>query len=182
MTNAPLPDRGVEARLRAGVRDIPDYPKPGIVFKDITPLLGNAHLFAEACDAMTEPFLAEGVTHVAAIESRGFLFGGPIATALGAGAVPVRKRGKLPYHSEREEYELEYGTDSLEMHTDALPAGALVLVVDDVLATGGTAAATCRLVERLGGTVVGCSFLIRLGFLNGLDRLAGRKVSTLIVY
>jgi adenine phosphoribosyltransferase len=105
-----------------------------------------------------------------------------VALALKAGVVPVRKRGKLPYHAEREEYELEYGTDSLEMHVDALPPGAVVLVVDDVLATGGTAAAACRLVERLGGKVEGCSFLIRLGFLDGLGRLEGRDVSSLVVY
>ena len=164
------------------LRDVVDFPKPGIVFKDITPLLGDAALFAEACDGLSAPFIGAGVTHVAAIESRGFLFGGPVARALNAGTVPVRKRGKLPFHAEREEYELEYGTDSLEMHIDALPSGSRVLVVDDVLATGGTAAATCRLVERLGGSVVGCSFLMRLGFLGGLERLAGRSVSSLIVY
>ena len=172
----------LESRLRAGIRDIPDYPKPGIVFKDITPLLGNADLFADGCAAMAEPFGSRSVTHVAAIESRGFLFAGPVAHALGAGVVPVRKRGKLPFHAEREEYELEYGTDALEMHIDALTAGARVLVVDDVLATGGTAAATCRLVERLGGEVVGCSFLIRLAFLEGAKRLEGRTVSSLVVY
>jgi adenine phosphoribosyltransferase len=182
MSSPTTPDHGLQARLRAGIRDIPDYPKPGIVFKDITPLLGTATLFSEACDSMTKPFAADGVTHVAAIESRGFLFGGPVARALGAGAVPVRKKGKLPYHAEREEYALEYGTDSLEMHIDALPAGARVLVVDDVLATGGTAAATCRLIQRLGGKVVGCSFLIRLGFLDGLKQLGSTKVSSVIVY
>lgn len=175
-------EQGRESRLRAGIRDIPDYPRPGIVFKDITPLLGDAALFGEACDGLSAPYLRSKVSHVAAIESRGFLFGGPVARALGAGAVPVRKRGKLPFHAESEEYELEYGTDALEMHIDALPTGARVLVVDDVLATGGTAAATCRLIERLGGTVVGCSFLIRLGFLGGFGRLSGRSVSSLIVY
>jgi adenine phosphoribosyltransferase len=172
----------LEKKLRSFVRDIPDYPKPGIVFKDITPLLGNGRLFAEGCEAMAEPFGSTGVSHVAAIESRGFLFAGPVAHLLGAGVVPVRKRGKLPYRSESEEYELEYGTDALEMHIDALPGGSRVLVVDDVLATGGTAAATCRLVEKLGGEVVGCSFLIRLGFLDGERKLEGRAVSSLIVY
>jgi adenine phosphoribosyltransferase len=161
---------------------VPDYPKPGIVFKDVTPLLGSARLFAEVCEAMTEPFLADAVTHVAAIESRGFLFAGPVALGLDAGAVPVRKQGKLPCRAEREEYALEYGSDVLEMHSDALPHGARVLVVDDVLATGGTAAAACRLVERLGAEVVGCSFLIRLGFLDGLKRLGERRVSALITY
>lgn len=175
-------DSALEARLRGSIRDIPDYPKPGIVFKDITPLLGNAPRFDEACDAMALPFRGDGVSHVAAIESRGFLFGGAIARSLRAGTVPVRKSGKLPFTAEREEYALEYGTDALEMHIDALPANSRVLVVDDVLATGGTSAATCRLIERLGGAVVGCSFLIRLGFLNGLEALGSRKVSSLIVY
>jgi adenine phosphoribosyltransferase len=175
-------DRTLEMKLRGVIRDIPDYPKPGIVFKDITPLLGSASYFDDACEAMAAPFRSDQISHVAAIESRGFLFGGAIARTLRAGAVPVRKKGKLPFTAEREEYALEYGTDALEMHIDALPSEARVLVVDDVLATGGTAAATCRLIERLGGAVVGCSFLIRLGFLPGLAALASRKVSNLIVY
>lgn len=169
-------------QLRALVRDVPDYPRPGIMFKDITPLLGQPEAFRLACDAMAAGFRHQGVTHVAAVESRGFLFGSPIAVTLGAGVVPIRKRGKLPYESRFEEYELEYGTDALEMHVDALPAGARVLIVDDVLATGGTAAAACRLVERLRGNVVGCSFLIRLAFLEGLNMLEGREVSSVITY
>ncbi|HSA55981.1 MAG TPA: adenine phosphoribosyltransferase [Gemmatimonadaceae bacterium] len=181
-TSAHPADRALESRLRAAIRDIPDYPKPGIVFKDITPLLGDRRLFAQACEAMSAPFRDAGVTHVAAIESRGFLFGGAVAQLLAAGIAPVRKRGKLPYHAAREDYALEYGIDSLEMHLDALPPAARVLVVDDVLATGGTAAATCRLVERLGGEVAGCSFLMRLGFLSGLAELNGRRVSNLVVY
>jgi adenine phosphoribosyltransferase len=152
------------------------------MFKDITPLLGEPGAFRAACEAMAAAFADERVTHVAAIESRGFLFGAPIAVTLGAAVVPIRKRGKLPYDSEYEEYELEYGTDALEMHVDALPAGARVLVVDDVLATGGTAAAACRLVERLQGSVVGCSFLIRLAFLDGLAKLRGHRVTSLIAY
>ena len=172
----------LEERLRRGVRDIPDYPKPGVVFKDITPLLGDAALFAEACDAMAETFRARKVTHVAAVESRGFIFGGAVARSLAAGVVPVRKKGKLPWHSQREEYELEYGSDALEVHLDAVAPGARVLVVDDVLATGGTAAATCRLLEKLGAEVVGCCFLIRLSYLQGLERLDGRVVRSLIVY
>lgn len=175
-------DRALEARLRNAIRDIPDYPKPGIVFKDITPLLGDPRLFSDACQAMAAPYREDDVTHVAAIESRGFLFGGPVAQLLGAGVAPVRKRGKLPYQAEREDYALEYGIDSLEMHVDALPKGARVLVIDDVLATGGTAAAACRLVQRLGGTIAGCSFLIRLSFLSGLAELPGQRVSNLIVY
>lgn len=172
----------LDQRLRRLVRDVPDYPRAGIMFKDITPLLGDPASFRSACDAMAAGFRREGVTHVAAIESRGFLFGSPIAMKLKAGVVPIRKRGKLPYDSEFEEYELEYGTDALEMHVDALPAGARVLVVDDVLATGGTAGAACRLVERLQGTVIGCSFLIRLAFLGGLEKLSGRRVSSLVAY
>jgi adenine phosphoribosyltransferase len=172
----------LEGDLRALVRDVPDYPRAGIMFKDITPLLGQAVAFRAACDAMADAFAGDGVTHVACIESRGFLFGSPVAVRLNAGVVPIRKRGKLPYESRFEEYQLEYGTDALEMHVDALPKGARVLVVDDVLATGGTAAAACRLVERLNGLAIGCSFLIRLGFLDGLERLSGRKVNSLIAY
>jgi adenine phosphoribosyltransferase len=172
----------LEGDLRALVRDVPDYPRAGIMFKDITPLLGQPAAFRMACDAMAEAFAGDGVSHVACIESRGFLFGSPIALRLNAGVVPIRKKGKLPYESEFEEYQLEYGTDALEMHVDALPPGARVLVVDDVLATGGTAAAACRLVERLNGLAVGCSFLIRLGFLDGVGKLHGRKLSSLITY
>jgi adenine phosphoribosyltransferase len=172
----------LERELRALVRDVPDYPRAGIMFKDITPLLGQTSAFAAAVSAMGSPFSSDRVTHVACIESRGFLFGSPIAVALNAGVVPIRKRGKLPYEASYEEYELEYGTDALEMHVDALPPGARVLVVDDLLATGGTAAAACRLVERLGGRVVGCTFLIRLAFLPGLEKLEGRRVSALVTY
>jgi adenine phosphoribosyltransferase len=172
----------LEDRLRALIRDVPDYPRPGILFKDITPLLGDGLAFREACEAMAAPFHDYEVTHVAAIESRGFLFGAPIATLLGAGLVPIRKRGKLPYESHHEEYALEYGTDALEMHIDAVPPGARVLMIDDLLATGGTAAAACRLVERLEGRVVGCSFLVRLAFLDGLARLQGRPVSSVLSY
>ena len=171
-----------EQLLRGLIRDVPDYPRPGIMFKDITPLLGQPESFRRACEKMAEAFRAESVTHVAAIESRGFLFGSPIAVTLNAGVVPIRKRGKLPYDAAFEEYELEYGTDALEMHVDALPPGARVLVVDDVLATGGTASAACRLIERLQGTIVGCAFLIRLGFLDGLERLSSRRVHSLITY
>jgi adenine phosphoribosyltransferase len=171
-----------DVALRALIRDVPDYPRPGILFKDITPLLGQASAFRQACEAMASPFRGDGITHVIAIESRGFLFGGPIATLLDAALVPMRKRGKLPYDSEFEEYQLEYGTDALEIHIDALPAGCRTLLVDDVLATGGTAAAACRLIERLQGSVAGCSFLIGLGFLGGEKKLPGRKVSTVITY
>lgn len=163
------------------IRDVPDYPKPGIVFKDITPLLADPAAFATACERMAAPFKDGRVTHVVAIESRGFLFGAPIALALGAGLVPMRKAGKLPHSTTGISYDLEYGTDRLEMHTDALTHRSRALLVDDVLATGGTAAAACLLMESFGATVIGCSFLLRLGFLSGLDRLANRSVSSVLV-
>jgi adenine phosphoribosyltransferase len=172
------------AELRAAVRDIPDFPTPGIVFKDVTPLLADADLFRRSLDAMAAPFLGQHVTHVVAIEARGFIFGAPVAERLSAGFLPVRKEGKLPYMTERIEYALEYGSGILEIHRDAggPEAPPRVLVVDDVLATGGTAAATCRLVERIGGTVVGCSFLIELAFLNGRAALPGRRVEAVLAY
>lgn len=163
------------------IRDVPDYPKPGIVFKDITPLLADPNAFKAACDRMAEPYRDRGVTHVVAIECRGFLFGAPIAMALGAGLVPMRKAGKLPHTTTGVSYDLEYGTDRLEIHSDALSDGNRVLLVDDVLATGGTAAAACQLIESLGATVVGCSFLLRLGFLDGISRLINREVSSVLV-
>jgi adenine phosphoribosyltransferase len=173
---------GDVARLRPLIRDIPDYPKPGILFKDITPLLADADAFAVATRLMAEPFADAGVTHVVAIESRGFIFGAPVAQQLSAGFVPVRKPGKLPHTKRREEYALEYGTDALEVHDDSVGSTARVLIVDDVLATGGTAAATCRLVESLGATVVGLSFLLALSFLSGAERLGGRQVSSILTY
>jgi adenine phosphoribosyltransferase len=173
---------GEAARLKSLIRDIPDYPKPGILFKDITPLLADAEGFALATRLMAEPFADAAVTHIVAIESRGFILGAPVAQQLGAGFVPVRKPGKLPHTKRREEYALEYGTDALEVHDDAVGATARVLIVDDVLATGGTAAATCRLVESLGATVVGLSFLLALSFLSGAERLGGRRVSSILTY
>jgi adenine phosphoribosyltransferase len=164
------------------IRDVPDYPKPGILFKDITPLLGDARAFVESTSAMVAPFANESISHVVAIESRGFILGGPIAQALGAGFIPVRKPGKLPAAIRREEYQLEYGTDALEIHADACTRGARVLIVDDVLATGGTALATSKLVEALGATVVGFSFLIALSFLPGISRLDGRHIARVIEY
>jgi adenine phosphoribosyltransferase len=170
------------ADLRSAIRDVPDFPKPGIVFKDITPLLADGRLFREACDLMAAPFGNSGVGLVAAVESRGFLLGGPIATALGVGIVPIRKVGKLPYTTRRVTYALEYGTDALEMHVDACRGHGSVLVVDDVLATGGTAAAACDLIESVGGEVAGCSFLIALGFLDGAKRLPGRRLEHVLAY
>jgi adenine phosphoribosyltransferase len=170
------------AGLRAAVRDVADFPKPGIVFKDITPLLGDGRLFRDACELMAAPFADAGVGLVAAVESRGFLLGGPIAQALGVGIVPIRKVGKLPYTTHRVTYALEYGTDALEVHIDACRDRGRVLIVDDVLATGGTAAAACELIEAVGGDVAGCTFLIALGFLDGARRLGGRRIETVLPY
>lgn len=174
----------LESQIRLAIRDVPDFPKPGIVFKDITPLLGNAMLFAATTDAMAKLYEDAGVSHVVAIESRGFILGAPVSQRLQAGFIPMRKPRKLPSRTESVVYALEYGTDSLEVHTDACEWSRQprILIVDDVLATGGTAAAACRLVERLGGEVVGFSFLIALGFLSGLERLRDRPVEALVTY
>ena len=172
----------VASRVAAAIRDVPDFPKAGIVFKDITPVLLDAPLFREATEAMAAPFAGEGISHVVAIESRGFILGAPVAQSLGAAFVPFRKPGKLPHIVERVEYALEYGVDALECHRDALGGGQRVLVVDDVLATGGTAAAACALVESLGATVQGCSFLVELGFLHGRAKLGKRRIERLVAY
>ena len=169
-------------RLTATLRDVPDFPTPGILFKDITPVLADPALMHDAITAMLAPSRSLGVTHVVGVESRGFLFGMPMALQLDVPFAPARKPGKLPWRTERESYDLEYRSDVLEMHTDAVRAGARVLVVDDVLATGGTAAATCRLIERLGGTVVGVSVLVELGFLQGRTRLPDRAVHAVVTF
>ncbi len=171
-----------ESQLRSYIRDIADYPKPGIIFKDITPLLARSGAFLEATRRMAAPFATVRVSHVVAIESRGFILGGPVAQHLGAGLIPVRKPGKLPAATRREEYALEYGLDALEIHADAFDTSARVLIVDDVLATGGTAAATQRLVGSLGASVIGFSFLIALSFLGGSDRLGAGIVSSVLTY
>lgn len=176
------PDQSLGDRLRAVVRDVPDFPKKGILFKDITPVLADAALFAATVDAMASPYAASGVTHVAAIESRGFLLGAPVARILGAGLVPLRKAGKLPWRIQRESYALEYGTDALEVHADAFDDASRVLIVDDVLATGGTAAAAARLVARCGADVAGFAFLMTLGFLGGRGRLDAARVESLVDY
>lgn len=170
------------AELRRSIRDIPDFPTPGIVFKDITPVLLDAGLFHHTTEAMAAPFAADHITHVIGIESRGFILGAPVAQHLRAAFVPVRKPGKLPHTVERVQYALEYGTDALEMHRDALGPGDRALIVDDVLATGGTARATCELVERTGARVVGCSFLMALTFLPGVQALASRRIESLLAY
>ena len=170
------------AMLQERIREIPDFPSPGIRFRDVTPLLADPAAFRAATRAMARPFVGEGITHVAAIESRGFLFGAPIALELGAGLIPLRKVGKLPFRTERVDYALEYGSASLEAHVDACDGATSVLVVDDVLATGGTAAAACQLVERLGGRIVGLTFLLSLDALGGERALSGRRVERLLRY
>jgi len=169
-------------KVKSFIRDVPDFPKPGVVFKDITPLLQNPTLFKSTVEKMAGPFRRKGITHVASVESRGFIFGAPVAYQLDAGFIPVRKKGKLPYKTAAFDYELEYGTDTLEIHADALDASSRVLVIDDVLATGGTAHATCKLVEKLKAKVVGMSFVIELEFLHGREKLRGYDVLTLIRY
>ncbi len=171
-----------QAQLKAHVRDIPDWPQPGVMFKDITPLLAAPDVFAATVDALAAPFADVEIDKVLGIEARGFVFASPVAYRHAAGFVPVRKAGKLPWEIEREEYELEYGTDLLEIHRDAVAPGERVLIVDDVIATGGTAAATARLVERLGGAVVGLAFVLELGFLHGRKKLDGYDVHTLLTY
>lgn len=164
------------------IRDIPDFPKPGVVFKDITPLLAHVDAFRFTVDAIADHFAGREVDKVLGIEARGFIFAAPVAYRFGAGFVPVRKAGKLPWQIEKEEYELEYGTDLLEVHCDALDPGDQVVIIDDVMATGGTAAATVRLVEKLGGSVVGLGFVIELAFLGGRGRLAGQDLVSLVTY
>lgn len=168
--------------LAAKIRDIPDFPKEGIIFKDITPLLQDAAALRYAVDQLAEFGVGRKIDIVLGAEARGFILGATLAYTLGVGFVPARKPGKLPYVTVAAEYELEYGTDSLEVHQDAIGPGTRVLVHDDLLATGGTARAKCDLVEKLGGEVAGVSFIIELEFLNGRERLAGYDVQSLIKY
>lgn len=166
--------------LASLIRDVPDFPVEGILFKDITTLIRNADAFREVIDRMTEHYVDTNVDLVVAVEARGYIVGAPLAYALGAGFVPVRKPGKLPAKIASESYTLEYGTNTLEIHEDAIKPGQWVLIVDDLLATGGSARATINLVERLGGKVVGVAFMIELDFLHGRDKLEGYDVLSLI--
>lgn len=175
---------GVEARaltLASLLRDVPDFPTPGIIYKDITPLLADPVGFAMTVDGLADLYVGRGIDRVVGVEARGFIIGAPVAYRLGAGFTPVRKAGKLPWSVEAEEYALEYGTDRLEVHVDAVVPGERVLIIDDVLATGGTAAATVRLLERVGAEVVGLGFILELTFLHGRERLTGYEVDTLLV-
>jgi adenine phosphoribosyltransferase len=169
-------------QVKALIRDVPDFPQPGIVFKDITPLLADENAFSSVIDLIVVHYGRGNIDKVVGIEARGFILASPVAYHFGAGFIPVRKEGKLPWDSEREEYALEYGTACLEIHKDSIQPGERVLIVDDVLATGGTARATAKLVERLGGKVMGIACLIELGFLNGRDQLAGYDFFSLITY
>lgn len=168
--------------LKRTIRDVNNFPKQGIIFRDVTPVLLDVALFRQVITLMTDPYRDARVTRVVSIESRGFLFGAPIALELGAGLVPIRKPGKLPAATQRVEYALEYGTDALEMHHDAVQPGDRVLIVDDVLATGGTANAAAQLVGGTGAAVVGFTFLIELDFLKGRERLQGSRVEALLHY
>jgi adenine phosphoribosyltransferase len=174
--------KGQAGDLVRTIRTVPDFPKPGIMFRDITTLLKDKDAFARAADILAERYKNERIDKVVCVESRGYILGAVLASRLHAGFVPVRKPGKLPAKTFREEYQLEYGIDALEIHTDALEKGERVVVHDDLLATGGTAAATCRLIDRLGGIIVSVSFLIELEFLNGRDKLGARDIFSIIRY
>ena len=169
-------------RLKASIRDVPDFPQPGIVFKDITPILANGQLFRLAVTIFAERYQRKSVERIVAIDARGFIFGGALAHYLGIGLTVVRKKGKLPYTSHAEDYALEYGQGTLEIHVDAVEKHQRVVIIDDLLATGGTAEAAARLVEKCGGEIVELAFLVELGFLNGRERLAKYPVFSAISY
>lgn len=175
-------NRSTTVDLAAFIRDVPDFPKPGIVFKDITPLLRTPEAFGAAIELLSLPFRDEKLTKIAAIESRGFIFGSGVALRLGCGFVPIRKPGKLPWTKFRHEYSLEYGSDALEIHSDAIEQGDRVLIIDDVLATGGTACAAVTLLSQLGATPVGFAVVVELDFLKGRQRLGDTPVHALIHY
>lgn len=164
------------------IRSIPDFPTKGILFRDITPLLADAEALKCAIDLLTAPFKNKEIDVIAAVEARGFIFGSAVAKALGAGFVPIRKKGKLPYRTESISYGLEYGKDTIEVHQDAIKPGAKVLMVDDLLATGGTMAAACKLIEKLGGNIAGLTFLVELSELNGREQLGNYTIHSVISY
>jgi adenine phosphoribosyltransferase len=168
--------------LQDYIRDVPDWPQKGILFRDITPLLADPSAFLAAIDALCLNFKGMKIDYVAAVEARGFIFGSAVAERLNAGFVPIRKKGKLPYKTESVTYDLEYGTDTLQIHCDAVKKGSKVLMVDDLLATGGTMAAACKLIEKIGGTIAGISFLIELTGLAGRKKLGGYKINCVISY
>ncbi len=172
----------IKTLLEANIRDVPDFPKPGILFKDITPVLQNPECLKAIIDHFAGVYSDAGIERIVGVESRGFIFGTALAYAMGLGMTLVRKPGKLPWKTASVTYDLEYGTDELQIHTDAVEKGQRVLVVDDLLATGGTAEATVKLVEGLGAEVVGCAFVIELGFLEGAARLAPRPVVSILTY
>lgn len=178
------PSSGTSARLdlKTFVRDIPDFPIPGILFKDIMPLIGDGSALRQSVDDLLAPFREARIDAIAAVEARGYLLAAPMACALGVGLIPVRKPGKLPYKTISQDYSLEYGKNTLEMHDDACKPGARVLIVDDLIATGGSARAAGHLIERVGGTVAGFAFLIELGFLNGRQALDGYTVHSVLHY
>lgn len=173
-------DKSLAQAIQRRLRTIPDYPKPGILFRDITPVLGDAQLFRKVLEALARPYRHEGISHVVGIEARGFILGGPVAMLLGAGFVPVRKAGKLPWQTRKQEYALEYGTNVVEAHEDAVDAKSKVLIVDDVLATGGTARAAGELVRALGGIVAGWSFLLEIDGLGGRALIPGGSTTVLL--
>ena len=169
-------------RLESKIRAIPDFPKPGVVFRDVTPLVGDSEALCFAIEQLIHPFVEERIDAVAGMEARGFIFGALAARELNAGFIPLRKPGKLPYDVQSVSYELEYGTATLEAHIDAVKPGDRIVLVDDLIATGGTASASCALVERLGGEIVACAFVIELDEFKGRTRLQGRHVHTLLHY
>lgn len=171
-----------QINLQNYIRQIPDWPKKGILFRDITPLLADPKAFSAAIDALCAPFVDAQIDYVAAVEARGFIFGAAVAEKLNAGFVPIRKKGKLPFKTQSVTYDLEYGTDTLQVHTDAVTKNANVLMVDDLLATGGTMAAACKLIEKIGAKITAISFLIELTALAGRKKLSAYKISTVISY
>ena len=177
-----MPQPVTAAEIKAAIRNVPDFPKPGIQFKDITPVLADARLFAGAIDLLTERFTPGSIDAVVGIDARGFIFAAAAATKLNAGFIPVRKKGKLPFTTIEQDYALEYGHATVAMHVDALKPGARVLLIDDLLATGGTSAAAVALVKKLGAEILEASFLIELKFLNGREKLKGFPIRSIVVY